>query len=59
LLNNFGGMLQIIIVKLDYNFELNDGLLSNEVYNLLTIISSNDNCRVGVIFILNGILNAI
>jgi len=24
-LNNFGGMLQIIIVKLDFNFEKNNG----------------------------------
>jgi hypothetical protein len=35
------------------------GKLSLEIYNLLTSIAANENCRVGVILILNGILNAI
>jgi hypothetical protein len=38
---------------------MGEGSLSKEIYNLLTTIAGNDNCRVGVILILNGILNAI
>jgi hypothetical protein len=60
LVNNFGGMLQIIIVKLNLCFEsIENGKFSREIYTLLTTIASNENCRVGVILILNGILNAI
>jgi hypothetical protein len=38
---------------------IENGKFSREIYTLLTTIASNENCRVGVILILNGILNAI
>ena len=57
LINNFGGMLQVLIVKL--TTENLDANLSQKIFETLQTILEHDQCRSGVLLILNGVLNTL
>lgn len=55
LVNNFGGMLQVLVVMIGKD-ALTDELIA-ELFNTLTIICNRDECRIGSLLIINGLLN--
>lgn len=58
MLISFAGTIQIIIVKLDKYFEDNNNdPLKDKVYDIIQLIFGNVNCRIGALFMLNGIVN--
>jgi len=57
LINNFGGMLQTVIVRIEQQFMSPD--LIQKLFSTLTNLCNHDSCRQGVLFILNGILNTV
>ena len=52
LLNNFGGLMQVIIVRME---SLDERLIYN-ICDTLTLITSFEPCRPGALLILSGLL---
>ena len=57
MLNSFAGTIQLIIIKLDKYFENSNDSLKDKVYDIIQLIFGNVNCRIGALFIINGIVN--
>jgi len=57
LVNNFGGLLQVIIVRIEQD-GLNNEMVQ-KVFDTLTNVSRHDSCRQGALLILNGLLNTL
>lgn len=57
LVNNFGGLLQILIVRLQDR--LAQGSLVDDIFSTLSAICAQPSCRGGALLILNGFLNAL
>lgn len=55
LINNLGGMLQVLIVRLET--EHLDQAIIQLIYEILTKVSNIIGCRQATLFILNGLLN--
>lgn len=56
LLNNFGGLLQILIVRIEQQ-NMPEHLVNNLI-TVLNMLCERDYCRQGVLLMLNGMLNA-
>ena len=57
--NGFGGMLQILIVKIGQEVLGNVDNLVTTIFGTLTKVMGIDSCRLAGLFITNGLLNAL